>query len=67
MKTRSSKRRKNDIFLKGLVNGFGVKLAIFLLFSFKAVQARKMCSIIFLKQKTNFLGYKNKKFKNSKN
>ena len=34
MKTRSSKSRKIDIFLKGLTHGFGPKMAIFQLFSF---------------------------------
>ena len=34
IKTRSSKSRKNEIFLKGLTNGFGPKIAIFLIFLF---------------------------------
>ena len=34
IKTRSSKRRKIDIFQKGLTHGFGPKMAIFPIFFF---------------------------------
>ena len=35
IKTRSSKRRKIDIFQKWLTDGFGPKIAIFLIFFFR--------------------------------
>ena len=62
IKTRSSKSRKVDIFLKGLTHGFGSKFAIFPIFFSQAIYARKMSFTIFQK-KNAFLGYKNKMFK----
>ena len=41
MKTRSWKRRKNGIFPKGLVHGFGQKLVIFPDFYFKENRPEK--------------------------
>ena len=41
-KTRSSKSRKIDIFLKGLTLGFGPKMAFFPTFFFGAIQTRNM-------------------------
>ena len=51
IKTRSSKSRKIVIFLKGLTDGFGPKMALLLPF-FKAIQARKMSFTILQNQKT---------------
>ena len=58
IKTRSSESRKIDIFPKGLVHGFGPKLAIFPPFFCQAIQARKMCFMIFQKEKTPFQAIK---------
>ena len=46
------KSRKIDIFLKGLVHGFGPKLAILPPFLSQAIQARKVCFMIFQNEKT---------------
>ena len=46
IKTRSSKSRNIDNFSKGLTHGFGQKTAIFPTLFFKAIQARKMFSMI---------------------
>ena len=54
IKTKSSKSRKIDIFVKGLTHGFGAKMAIFPPFSFQAIQARKMSFTIFQNEKTPF-------------
>ena len=59
-KKRSLKSRKCEIFLKGLVHGFGPKLAIFPSSFFQAFQARKMCFMIFSREKNAFEGQKNK-------
>ena len=67
IKTTSSKSRKIDIFPKGLTHGFGHKMAIFTTFFFQAIKARKMFFSDVRKRKIVFLGYKNKKFKKSKN
>ena len=61
IKSRSSKNQKIAIFLKGLTNGFGPKMAIFSPFFFWAIQARKMCFTIFQNKK------RLSKFKKSKN
>ena len=58
LKTRSSKSQKIEIFSKGLVHGFRPKLAIFPCFFFKAIQARKMCFMIFQNKTTLFLAKK---------
>ena len=58
IKTRILKSRKIDIFAKGLTHGFAQKLAIFPSFFFKAIQARKMCFMIFQKEKTLFQAIK---------
>ena len=62
---RNSKSRKIDIFPKG--HGFSPKMAIFPNSFFQAIQARKMSFTIFYNQNNSFLGYKNNKFKKSKN
>ena len=46
-KKKLKKSRKIEIFPKGLVHGFGPKLAIFPAFLFLAIEARKMCFMIF--------------------
>ena len=66
IKTKSSKRRKIDIFQKGLTHGFGPKKAIFPIF-FLAIIRQENVFYDILEQNNAFLGYKNKKFKTSKN
>ena len=66
MKTGSSKRRKIDIFQKGLTHGFGPKIAIFPIFFLGIIRQENVFYDI-LERKNAFLGYKNKKFKTSKN
>ena len=58
IKTRSSQRRKIEIFPKGLTRGFGPKMAIFPTFFFQAIQARKMSFMIFQNEKTPFQAIK---------
>ena len=66
MKTRSSKRRKIEIFPKGLVHGFGQKGAICPFFFLANIgQENVFCDI--LERKNVFLGHENKKFKKTKN
>ena len=67
IKTRSSKTRKMDIFPKGLTHGFGPKTAIFFNFFFLGNIGKENGFDDILQRKTSFLGYKNKKFKKSKN
>ena len=66
IKTRSSKSRNIDIFSKRLNHGFGPKMAIFLNFFWGSI-GQKIILIDILEGKNAFLGYKNKKFKKSKN
>ena len=54
IKTRRPQSRKIDIFSKGLTHGFGPKMAIFPTFFFQAIQARKMCFMIFQNEKSPF-------------
>ena len=66
MKTACSKGGKIEIFGKGLTHGFGPKLAISpSLFLGNIVQEKVFYDI--LERKNAFLGYKNNKFKKSKN
>ena len=73
MKTNSYKSRKIEILGKGLVHGFGQKLAIFLDFYFKEYRPEKCVSnqkkvfYDILDDRNVFLDYKNKKLKKSKN
>ena len=67
IKIRSSKSPNIDIFSKGLTHGFGLKMAIFLNSFFQAIYAMKMSFTIFQHKKNALVGYKNKKFKRSKN
>ena len=57
---------KMDIFPKGLTHGFGINMAIFHVSSFGNIGQGNVIYHI-LEQKKTFLGYKNKKFKKSKN
>ena len=66
MKTRSSKSRKIDIFLKELTHAFGPKMAIFRTFFLTNIWQENVFYDI-LKRKNAFVGNKNKKFKKSKN
>ena len=66
IKTRSSKSRKTNIFLKGLTHGFRSKLAIFPTFFFQAIQARKMSIMIFQNEKTPLQAIKTRSPKSRK-
>ena len=66
IKTRSSKTRKIDFFLKGLIHGFRRKLAIFPTFFFQAIQTSKMSFMIFQNEKTPFQGIKTRSSKSRK-
>ena len=60
LKTRCRKKLIIDMFSKGLLHGFGPKLAIFPSSFFQAIYD-------ILERKNAFFGYKNKVFKRSKN
>ena len=62
IKTRSSKRRKIDIFQTGLTHGFGPKIAIFPIFFLGIIRQENVFYDI-LEGKNTFLGYKNQKIK----
>ena len=64
---RSSKSPKIDIFPKGLTHGFGPKKAIFPTCVFLGKIGQENVFDDILKRKNAFLGYKNRKFKKSKN
>ena len=66
IKTRRSKRRKIDIFQKGLTHGCGVKNGSFSNFFFLGNIGQENVFRYLLERKNAFLGYKNKKFKQSK-
>ena len=66
IQTGSSKSRKIDIFPKGLTHGFGLKMALFPTFFLWNIGHENVFYGI-LEQKKPFLGYKNMKFKKSKN
>ena len=57
---------KSDIFGKGLTHGFGQKMSIFPTFFF-CNRGKENLFYNIEEQKNAFLGYKNKKFKKSKN
>ena len=61
-KTRSSKGRKIDIFLKGLTRGFGPKMAIFQSFILGNIGQENVFYNI-LERKSAFLTYKKKAYK----
>ena len=56
-----------DIFPKGLSHGFGPEMASFPSFYFIGNIQQENVFYDILKRKNDFLGYKNNKFKNSKN
>ena len=60
------KKSKKGIFWKGLVHGFGQKLAIFPFFYFRQ-NTRWKCVSTYSRKKKAFLGYKNNKLEKSKN
>ena len=66
IKTRSSKRRKIEIFPKGLTHGFGPKMAIFPTF-FLVNTGKENVFYDILERKNAFRGYENRKFKKAKN
>ena len=66
LKTRSLKSRKIEGLPKGLTHGFGLKLAIFSTF-FLGNISQKYLFYDILERKNTFQGYKNTKFKKSKN
>ena len=66
LKRGSSKSRKIEIFSKGLVHGFRPKLAIFPCFLLRQYRPGK-CVLGYSRKKKQFLGFKNHKFKKSKN
>ena len=65
-KKKSLNRRKIDIFQKGITHGFRPKMAIFPNFFLGNIGQENVFYDI-LERKNAFLGYKNKKFKKSKN
>ena len=67
IKTKRSKSRKTDIVPKGLTHSFGSKLAMFSTFFFLGNIGQENVFYDILERKNAFLGYKNKKFKRSKN
>ena len=66
IKTRSSKDRKIAIFPKGLTHGFDPQMAMLRTFFLGNIDQKNVFYDI-LEWKNAFLGYKNKKFKRSKN
>ena len=66
IKTKSSKSRKIEVFPKGLTRGFGPNMAIFPTFFLGNIGSENDFYDT-LERKNAFLGYKNKKFKMSKN
>ena len=67
IKKTSSKRRKIDIFPKGLTNGIGPKMAIFPTVFFLGNLGQENVFQYILERKDAFLDYKKKKFKRAKN
>ena len=65
-KNKNFKKSKNWHFSKGVTHGFGPKMAIFPTFFFRNIGQENVFYDI-LERKNTFLGYKNKKFKKSKN
>ena len=65
-KTTRLTSRKIEDFPKGLTHGFAPKMAIFPIF-FKENIGQENVLYDILERKNAFLGYKNKKFKKSKN
>ena len=66
IKTKSSKRRKIDIFPKGLTHSFGAKMTICPNLFCQAIQGRKISFTIFQNEKTPLQGIKTRGFKSRK-
>ena len=66
IKSRSSKKRKINMFAKGLTHGFCLKMAIFPTFFFQAINSRKMSFTIFQSEKTPFEAIKTRSSKSRK-
>ena len=66
IKTRRSKRRKIEVFPKGLIHGFGLKMAVSPTFIFYVIQARKMSFTLFQNEKTPFQAIKTRRSKSRK-
>ena len=66
IKTTSLKSRKIEIFSKGLVHGYGPKMAIFSTFFLVAIQGSKMCFTIFQNKKTTSQAIKTTRLKSPK-
>ena len=67
LKTRRSKRRKIDIFPKGLTHGFGPKMVLFSTSFFLGNIGQEHVFYDILERKNAFLGCKKQKFEKSKN
>ena len=67
IKSRTLKRRKNDVFPKVLTHDFGPKMAIFSTFFFLGILGQENVFYDILERENAFLLYKNKKFEKSKN
>ena len=65
-KNKKFKKPKSDVFRKGLTHGFAPKMAIFFNFFFRQYKPGK-CLLRYSWTKNAYLGYRNKKFKKSKN
>ena len=66
-KNKKFKKLKNWHFSKGFKHGVGLKIAIFSTFFFLGNIGQENIFYNILERKNAFLGYKNKKFKKSKN
>ena len=66
-KNNNFKKSKSDIFSKGLIHGFGLKMAIFSNSFFLGNIGQANVFYDILEQENDFLGFENKKFKKSKN
>ena len=66
-KNKKFNKQKTDIFRKGLTHGFGPKMAIFPISFFLGNIGKEIVFYDILERKNAFLGYKNEKFKKSKN
>ena len=66
IKTRGSKSRIMDIFVKQLTHGFGAKMTIFPTFFFQVIQTRKMSFTIFQNEKMPFQAIKTRSSKSRK-
>ena len=66
-KQKSSKSRKINVFPNWITHGFGPKMTIFPNFFFRHYRPGKCLLRYSRTKKTTILGYKNKKFKKSKN